>query len=236
MLASDAFLPTLSSSTLHSVLTGLPKSLSVQHQNKSHGILLIISSILKHSNPTGKAGEVVLSIMDETLETLFANLMTKSVVGLRYNHDGEPVYYNYDSIFNSYSANRCHITRGLYIDIITDLLPFIDHTHHTTPIKLLIKNAEDDLINGQLKGPLTNELPSSLLSLLIVTKPIFKSDLFWNDLLIKSWEHYSQFDDFISHISNSLHAMNTKEMSMIADIAIERTSQELKEVRLNNTA
>ena len=93
MLASDAFLPTLSSSTLHSVLADLPESLSEQHQNKSHGILLIISSILKHSNPTGKAGEVVLSILDETLETLFANLMTKSVVGLRYNHDGEPVYY-----------------------------------------------------------------------------------------------------------------------------------------------
>ncbi len=86
VLASDAFLPTLSVSNLHNVLTVLSDSLSIQQQNKTHGILLMILSILNHSSPTGKTGEIVLSITSETLNTLFTILMKKFTIGLRYIH------------------------------------------------------------------------------------------------------------------------------------------------------
>ncbi len=137
--------------------------------------------------------------------------------------------------FNPFSSNMCHITRGSYIDAITCLLPFIDHTPHTAPIKQLIKNAETDLMNGQLEGsPLANELPSSLLSLLMVAKSVVETDLSWIDLLIRSWQHYSHVDEFIDYISNSFDAMTIKQFNILADIAIGKACKELEEVRLYN--
>ena len=87
MLASDAFLPTLCSSTLPCALSNLPANLSLRNQNKTHGILLVILSILKHSSPVGRSGEVVLTLTVDALTHLFSDMIARLAIGLRYMYD-----------------------------------------------------------------------------------------------------------------------------------------------------
>ena len=82
VLASDAFLPTLSPSNISSVLSTLSSSLSVTNHNKSHGIMLILSSILRHSSPHNGTGEAILLSLD--FDGLLTSLLKKVELGLRW--------------------------------------------------------------------------------------------------------------------------------------------------------
>lgn len=112
VLASDAFLPTLSPSNISDILCSLPHELSLKDQNKSHGVLLLLSSILKHSNPTGTRGETVFTLANDTLTSLFTALLNAIYFGLKY-------VFTHISMYNIYMYMYMHMYVHLYTYICT---------------------------------------------------------------------------------------------------------------------
>ena len=130
--------------------------------------------------------------------------------------------------FSIFSYNKCHITRGAYIDLVTKLLIIVGFTLHSKSLKQLVEDAKEDLISGQLKGlPLTNELPPVLLAFVDICNKFKVIDLpSFTQIIIQSWAHYSEYDNFFDQLLPLLDRLNKKEMCFVADKAMEKSTQE----------
>lgn len=134
------------------------------------------------------------------------------------------LYVKYMLVF-IHRENTCNITRGLYMTLMSLLIPHVDHTPHIASIEQLLKDARDDLISGRLQGlPLSKELPSALLTLIKVTKNIVQTE--YIPLLVCL---YPINDDVTSEILDHMDKLTDQQLSTIATSSVYKASVEAKE-------
>ena len=110
-----------------------------------------------------------------------------------FDHDILSILY-----FFSYRKNTCHITRGQYLDCVTQLLnkvnsPCLSPLQHSKLLNLM-KETREDLTSGGYQGvPLTFELPSSQFEFVKAAIPLFK-DFDISSITVDSWKCHHSVD------------------------------------------
>lgn len=115
---------------------------------------------------------------------------------------------------------------------ISLLIPFIDHTHYIELIKLLVKDAQDDLINGRLQGqPLVRDLLPSLLTLVATAKDneVKCTTEDYIEVLIHLYSD-SSHDEFVKEqLLHYLDSFNEGQLNTLTEISVRKSLSELKE-------
>ena len=84
VLASQSLIPTLSSPNLSNILHSLIDELSINDQNKLHGLMLMVISILGHATPLQEGIGSLLKVEMDLMSLMLCRLVEKDYIGSRY--------------------------------------------------------------------------------------------------------------------------------------------------------
>ena len=121
------------------------------------------------------------------------------------------------------------------MDLVCTLLPHIDSAQSSTSMNELISNAREDLITGRLKGkPLVNELPSKLMSFLMVivenVPACGVNVLNANSILVLSWQHHSELSLFTELVLKHAKDLSDGDKEQLLKLALSKANNECTEV------